>query len=379
MEVPRLCPRCQPAQRVPAGQSRHGQGLDGPAEPAAVLARRRRLGVHRQGLQPVAHAPDRRRATDAGRRAHGQAGGRRPGQCVHGPAVRHRRQGVPQLVVAADRAGRRGRTDLQGRRFHRQVVRRRGGLPARSVAPHPGDRIAAAADPRRADEEVRIHQAARIRQVGYAAAPERHGPDGLESLLVRRDGLAVLDGVPARVYRADVQPAVRQRLGSAHRQQRPEDPPRVRPVEGHARTGQPAGKEPGPESGDARRDAVAAAGSGRKPGSPQRGRAVRRQPLDRRNVPRPAQTDGTAAARRPLALVPRRTAERLYHAVHHHRFRPAAALERRHRRRPGRQVAGPLGRVDRRAVPRDPESGARRTRTTFRPRSPSTCTAAASS
>ena len=50
--------------------------------------------------------------------------------------------------------------DVQGRRLDRPAVRRRGRLPAGALAADPGDRIAAAADPRAADQEVRLHQAA---------------------------------------------------------------------------------------------------------------------------------------------------------------------------------------------------------------------------
>jgi hypothetical protein len=49
VEVPRLRPRPQLRSGIPAGQGRHGQGPDGRAESAAVPARGRRAGVHRQG------------------------------------------------------------------------------------------------------------------------------------------------------------------------------------------------------------------------------------------------------------------------------------------------------------------------------------------
>ena len=64
----------------------------------------------------------------------------------------------------------------------------------------------------------------RVRQVRHAAAPEPDRADGLQPGLVRRDGPAVPDGVPARVHRADLQPAVRQRPGPAHRQLGSQDP-----------------------------------------------------------------------------------------------------------------------------------------------------------
>ncbi len=102
VEVPRLRPRRQPAQRLLAGQSRHGQGFDGRAQSAAVPARRRCAGIHRQSLQPVAHAADGRREADAGRRSHRQADGRRVGQHGDGSEVRHSVEGIPQPVVAAE-------------------------------------------------------------------------------------------------------------------------------------------------------------------------------------------------------------------------------------------------------------------------------------
>ena len=72
-------------------------------------------------------------------------------------------------------------------------------------------------------------------------------------------------------------------------------------------------------------------------------------------------------------------AERLHHALHHHRLRPAAAPGREDRHGPGRQIARPAGRLDRPGVSRDPQATATRTRTTSARRSRCTSTAAASS
>ena len=77
-------------------------------------------------------------------------------------------------------------------------------------------------------------------------------------------------------------------------------------------------------------------------------------------------------AERGLAVVPRRPAERIHHALHHHRFRPPAAPGREARHAAGLQVAGPAGRLDRRDVPRDPPlpaSGTTRTTITSARRS----------
>ena len=57
-------------------------------------------------------------------------------------------QAVRELLMATAGPRRHGIPDLQGGRFHRPSVRRRGRLPAGALAAHPGDRIAAAADPR---------------------------------------------------------------------------------------------------------------------------------------------------------------------------------------------------------------------------------------
>ena len=69
--------------------------------------------------------------------------------------------------------------------------------------------------------------------------------------------------------------------------------------------------------------------------------------LAREAGPRPVPERG-------LAVVPRRAAERLHHALHHHRFRPPAAPGREARHAAGLQIAGPAGRLDRRDLPRDP-------------------------
>ena len=88
--------------------------------------------------------------------------------------------------------------------------------------------------------------------------------------VVRGDGVAVPDGVPARVQRAGLQPALRERARPAHRQQRSEDRRRVRAVAEHAGARFAAREERGPEVGDARGDAVAPAGEERERGPAQR-------------------------------------------------------------------------------------------------------------
>ena len=81
----------------------------------------------------------------------------------------------------------------------RRRLRRRGRRCAGAVAAHSGHRIAAAADPRPGDEEVRVHQTAQVRQFEHASEPKPDRADGLESRVVRRDGAAVPDGVSARM------------------------------------------------------------------------------------------------------------------------------------------------------------------------------------
>ena len=136
------------------------------------------------------------------------------------------------------------------------------------------------------------------------------------------------------------------------------NPPAAAPAKRGPRksAGQPAGKEPGPESRAAGRDSLGPAGPGGEPGSPQRGPPVRRQPAERRNRAAAPQAVRNAAGRRRLAVVPRRAAQRLHHALHHHRLRPPAAPGRAARHGPGRQVAGAAGRLGRRDVPRDPQA-----------------------
>ena len=108
----------------------------------------------------------------------------------------------------------------------------------------------------------------------------------------------------------------------------------LRPVEEHARAGKPAAEEPGPQGGDDRGNALAAAGRERKPGAQERRHPVRRQPAQLRDGGHAAQADRDATGRRLLAVVPRRARQRLHHALHHHRLRPAAAPGRGHQRRP---------------------------------------------
>ena len=168
------------------------------------------------------------------------AGGQAARQHQARAGLRHPGQGIAQLRLAHPRARRLRLPDLQGRRRGGQRVRRRGRLPAGALPPHPGDRVAAAADSRPGDEEVRVHQTAQVRQLEDAPEPEPVGADGVQPGVVCGAGAAVPDGISLRVQRADLQPALRQRAGAHHRQQRPEDPPHLRPVEEHARARKPA-------------------------------------------------------------------------------------------------------------------------------------------
>ena len=72
-----------------------------------------------------------------------------------------------------------------------------------------------------------------------------------------------------------------------------------------------------------------------------------KQPSQHRDRPQPAEVGGHAISRWSLAVVPRRSAQRLHHPVHHHRLRPAAPPGRQDRHGPGHQVAQPARRLDR--------------------------------
>ena len=68
-----------------------------------------------------------------------------------------------------------------------------------------------------------------------------------------------------------------------------------------------------------------------------------------------AQADRAATGRRLLAVVPRRARQRLHHALHHHRLRPAAAPGRGYQCGPGHPLAAAAGRVDDGALRAHPE------------------------
>ena len=145
-------------------------------------------------------------------------------------------QGVAELLLAADDARQfRRRRQLQGRGLDRPGFRRRGGAAAGARPPHAGHRVAASADPRPADQDFQVRAAVEVGRLEDPAKPEPDGADGLQPVVVRGHGLALPHGISLRVLRADVQPPVRQRAGPAHRQQRSEDPSRLRAVARHAR------------------------------------------------------------------------------------------------------------------------------------------------
>ena len=356
MEVPRLRARRAAARRRAGRHGRHRQGPHGTAEPAAVRARGRRDRVHGEDQQPERAAAAGPGEAHLRRRRHAHAGRCRAGQHRDRAGLRPARQTVAQLLVADRRARRPRLPHLQGRGRHPAGQRRRGRFSSRVKSPDSGHGVAAAADPREGDEDVHVPETARLREVRHAAPPVAYGADDLAAGVVRGDGAAVPDGVPVRVQRAGVQPALRQRARASHRQLRSEDPPRVRAVEEHARPRQPADQEPGPQVGPARGDAVGARGEERERGAPQRGRALRRQPPRRRDRAHAEETHRPAARRRALAVVPRRPAQRVHFALHRDRFRPAAAPRRRGRRRARGEGARCARRVDRRALPRDPEA-----------------------
>ncbi len=111
-------------------------------------------------------------------------------------------------------------------------------------------------------KRIRVQEAPRLRQIRHAAQPVADGTNGVAARVVCGDVAAVPDGVPVRMQRADLQPALRQRARPPRRQFRPEDPPHLRSLEGHAGARQSAGEEPGPEVGDAGGNAVAPPGDG---------------------------------------------------------------------------------------------------------------------
>ena len=124
-----------------------------------------------------------------------------------------------------------------------------------------------------------------VGRVEDAQEREPDRADGLEPAWYAVMALPYLMEYPYECTRAGVQPPVRQRAGPAHRQQRPQDPPRLRPVEGDAGPGQPAGEEPGPQVGDARGDALVCQAQGESQARRQRGHPVRRQPAERARRP----------------------------------------------------------------------------------------------
>ena len=73
VEVPGLRPRRPTARRAAERRSGDRQGPDGPAQSAAVPARGRRAGVHRQGQQPVGDAAERQGAAELQQRPHRQS------------------------------------------------------------------------------------------------------------------------------------------------------------------------------------------------------------------------------------------------------------------------------------------------------------------
>ena len=101
-------------------------------------------------------------------------------------------------------------------------------------------------------------------------------------------------------------------------------------------------------------NALGAAGAGREPGPAERGHPLRRQPAERRDGPGHEEAGRGPVRQRGLAVVPRRPALRLHHALHHYGLRPHAAPGRKGRYATGLQVADPAGRLDRRDLPPDP-------------------------
>ena len=256
------------AQRLPGGPGRHGQGPDGPAEPAALPARGRHASSSRSRspTRPPQQAPDaRQRCSSRFNR------GARTSQ----PADKLPRQRDSPSRTSTSRPRNRAAfawrltrarwlrvPHLQGRRRDRPACRTarkaicrcsRGGSSSPNRC-----RCRFAARRRRSSSSPSCSSRASLED-----APEPE-PDRADGVATRRGtrcmALPYLMEYPVRVQRADLQPALRQRAGPHHRQHRSEDPPHLRPVEGHAGAGQPAGEEPGPQGGDARGDALGAAG-----------------------------------------------------------------------------------------------------------------------
>ena len=137
--------------------------------------------------------------------------------------------------------------------------------------------------------------------------------------------LPYLMDYPWECSERDLQSAVRERLGPAHHQFESEDSPGLRAVEGHARLGQPPGKEPGVESGVVGGDAVAAAGPSGEPGAAGGWLCSSTTIACKRQLPTDCRDSGSAAGRRRLALVPRRPRRRLHYALCLDRIGAAAA------------------------------------------------------
>ena len=70
------------------------------------------------------------------------------------------------------------------------------GLLPDPPAADPGHRVAAAADPRPGDQDLRLHPAEPVGPVEDAEKRDADGADGLQSLVVRGDGFALPDGFP---------------------------------------------------------------------------------------------------------------------------------------------------------------------------------------
>ena len=203
------------------GPRRHRQGPDGAAQPAAVPARGRhassspsRCPTRPTSPQTRQGAADLQRGARTDQPADKLLGNTKPEQAFDIPAKESR-----SFAWRITRAGRLRLPDLQGRRRDRPTcpTARKGYLPvlSRRILVTESLPLPIRGPATKKFEFTKLLKSGSSKTL---AAPEPHGADGVEPGLVRGAGAALPDGIPARMHRADLQPALRQRPGPPHRQ-----------------------------------------------------------------------------------------------------------------------------------------------------------------
>jgi hypothetical protein len=147
--------------------------------------------------------------------------------------LRHSGLGVAQLFLAAGCSRWFGAYCLQGRRCNRSHVRWRRGVSTGARQASAGAGVAAAGDSWRRNQEVRIHETQGFGPVRHVTSPSPDGTNDVQSRLVRGHGLALSDGVPARVQRANFQSTLRELVGSTYRKRRPANSAGLRELARH--------------------------------------------------------------------------------------------------------------------------------------------------